>query len=171
MTVRVWAGRTREPGRTPPSAARPPAAGAHGWMRPAAFSPRLRECHALAGELGALRPIETTGFAVAADGPRTVADARGLACKVSPGGSVQCVGRQVVRTGERAGTPEVCSAERVGFVPGEPAAINNERQVPIPQITRSAQNLSIRYKTGTQEESSRGCLSAQEYGLESRSVA
>jgi hypothetical protein len=46
------------------------------WMRPAAFSPRLRECHALAGELGALRPIETTGFAVAADGPRTVADAR-----------------------------------------------------------------------------------------------
>jgi hypothetical protein len=84
-------------------------------MRPAAFSPRLRECHALAGELGALRPIETTGFAVAADGPRTVADARGLACKVSPGGSVQCVGRQVVRTGERAGTPEVCVAERVGF--------------------------------------------------------
>ena len=86
-------------------------------MRPAAFSPRLRECHALAGELGALRPIETTGFAVAADGPRTVADARGLACKVSPGGSVQCVGRQVVRTGERAGTPEVCLAERVGFEP------------------------------------------------------
>ena len=97
------------------------------WMRPAAFSPRLRECHALAGELGALRPIETTGFAVAADGPRTVADARGLACKVSPGGSVQCVGRQVVRTGERAGTPEVCLAERVGFVPGEPASINNLR--------------------------------------------
>ena len=80
------------------------------------MSPRLRECHALAGELGALRPIETTGFAVAADGPRTVADARGLACKVSPGGSVQCVGKQVVRTGERAGTPEVCLAEKVGFL-------------------------------------------------------
>jgi hypothetical protein len=40
-------------------------------------------------------------------------------------------------------------AERVGFVPGEPASINDLRPVSIPQITRNAQNLSIRYKTGT----------------------
>jgi hypothetical protein len=66
--------------------------------------------------LGALAQLRPPGFAVAGDGPRPVADARGLACKVSPGGSVQCVARQVVRTGERAGTSEVCLAERVGFV-------------------------------------------------------
>jgi hypothetical protein len=46
-------------------------------------------------------------------------------------------------------TMEVCLAERVGFVPDEPASINNLRPVSTPQITRDAQNLSIRYKTGT----------------------
>jgi len=40
-------------------------------------------------------------------------------------------------------------AERVGFVPGEPAQINDLSQFSIPQITRNAQSLSIRYTTGT----------------------
>ncbi len=40
-------------------------------------------------------------------------------------------------------------AERVGFVPCEAAHINNLGQFSIPQIARNAQNLSIRYKTGT----------------------
>jgi hypothetical protein len=40
-------------------------------------------------------------------------------------------------------------AERVGFVPVEPAHINNLGQFSIAQIARIAQNLSIRYKTGT----------------------
>jgi hypothetical protein len=42
-------------------------------------------------------------------------------------------------------------AERVGFVPGDPAHINNLGQFSFAQIARNAQNLSIRYKTGTAE--------------------
>jgi hypothetical protein len=40
-------------------------------------------------------------------------------------------------------------AERVGFVPGDPAPVNNLSSFSIAQIARNAQNLSIRYKTGT----------------------
>ena len=40
-------------------------------------------------------------------------------------------------------------AERVGFVPDEPALINNLSQFSTAQIARNAENLSIRYKTGT----------------------
>jgi hypothetical protein len=40
-------------------------------------------------------------------------------------------------------------AERVGFVPENPAHINNLGPISIAQIARTAQNLSIRYKTGT----------------------
>ena len=40
-------------------------------------------------------------------------------------------------------------AERVGFVPANPLAVNNLGQFSIAQIARNAQNLSIRYKTGT----------------------
>jgi len=39
-------------------------------------------------------------------------------------------------------TMEVCLAERVGFVPGDPALIDNFGPFRIPQITRNAQNLS-----------------------------
>jgi hypothetical protein len=39
----------------------------------------------------------------------------------------------------------------VGFVPGEPAHINNLGPFSIAQIARSAQTLSIRYKAGTSE--------------------
>ena len=44
---------------------------------------------------------------------------------------------------------QLAVAERVGFVPGDPAPINNLRPFSLAQITRNAQNLSIRYKTGT----------------------
>jgi hypothetical protein len=44
---------------------------------------------------------------------------------------------------------EVWLAERVGFVPDEPAHINNLGRFSVDQIARNAQNLSIRYKTGT----------------------
>ena len=50
----------------------------------------------------------------------------------------------------RVVTLEVWDSERVGFVPAVPASINNLRPVSIPQITRNAQNQSIRYTTGTQ---------------------
>ena len=40
-------------------------------------------------------------------------------------------------------------AERVGFVPVVPAPINDLGLIRSPQITKSTQNLSIRYKTGT----------------------
>ena len=40
-------------------------------------------------------------------------------------------------------------AERVGFVPVVPAPINNLGLIEGPQSTKSTQNLSIRYKTGT----------------------
>jgi hypothetical protein len=40
-------------------------------------------------------------------------------------------------------------AEGEGFVPGDPAPINDLRTFSIAQITRNAQNLSIRYKTST----------------------
>jgi hypothetical protein len=40
-------------------------------------------------------------------------------------------------------------AERVGFVPGEPAPINNFGPFSIARIARNAQNLNIRDKTGT----------------------
>ena len=40
-------------------------------------------------------------------------------------------------------------AERVGFVPSEPAPVNNLGQFSIAQIARNAQTLSIRYNTGT----------------------
>jgi hypothetical protein len=42
-------------------------------------------------------------------------------------------------------------AERVGFVPVIPSAVNNLGQFSIAQTARNAQNLSIRYKTGTGE--------------------
>jgi hypothetical protein len=45
-------------------------------------------------------------------------------------------------------------AERVGFVPGEPAPVNNLGPLSIPRITRNAQILSIRYKTGTHDDRS-----------------
>jgi hypothetical protein len=44
-------------------------------------------------------------------------------------------------------------AERVGFVPGDSASINNLGPFPIPRITTNAQILSVRYKTGTPESS------------------
>jgi hypothetical protein len=40
-------------------------------------------------------------------------------------------------------------AERVGFVPANPAPLNNLRLFSSSQNTRNAQNLNIRYKTGT----------------------
>jgi hypothetical protein len=42
----------------------------------------------------------------------------------------------------------------VGFVPVEPAHINNFGQFSIAQIARNAQNMSIRYKIGTVQLSS-----------------
>jgi hypothetical protein len=44
---------------------------------------------------------------------------------------------------------EVCLAERVGFVPVVPSSINDLAPMQSPQITKSTQNLSIRYKSGT----------------------
>jgi hypothetical protein len=43
-------------------------------------------------------------------------------------------------------TPKVWMAERVGFVPDEPAHINDLGPFPISQIARNTQSLSIRYK-------------------------
>jgi hypothetical protein len=40
-------------------------------------------------------------------------------------------------------------AERVGFVPVVPSSINDLAPMQSPQITKSTQNLSIRYKSGT----------------------
>jgi hypothetical protein len=40
-------------------------------------------------------------------------------------------------------------AERVGFVPAVPSLINDLGLIRSPQITKSTQSLSIRYKTGT----------------------
>ena len=40
-------------------------------------------------------------------------------------------------------------AERVGFVPVVPSPINDLGLIRSPQITKSTQSLSIRYKTGT----------------------
>ena len=54
----------------------------------------------------------------------------------------------------RVVTLGVWESERVGFVPGEPASINNLRPFQIAQITRNGQSLSIRYKTGTRDSPS-----------------
>jgi hypothetical protein len=45
-------------------------------------------------------------------------------------------------------------AERVGFVPAVPAPINDLGMLRGSQITKSTQNLSIRYKTGTAQTAS-----------------
>jgi hypothetical protein len=45
-------------------------------------------------------------------------------------------------------------AERVGFVPVVPSPINDLGPIRSPQITKSTQNLSIRYKTGTAQTAS-----------------
>ena len=44
-------------------------------------------------------------------------------------------------------------AERVGFVPVVPSRINDLGLIESPQSTKSTQNLSIRYKTGTAQPS------------------
>jgi len=50
---------------------------------------------------------------------------------------------------ESAVTPEVCLAERVGFVPAILPPLNDLGLIRSPQSTKSTQSLSIRYKTGT----------------------
>jgi hypothetical protein len=57
-------------------------------------------------------------------------------------------------------------AERVGFVPVVPAPINDLGLIESPQSTKSTQNLSIRYKTGT-AQSQRSFAVERSYAVES----
>ena len=60
-------------------------------------------------------------------------------------------------------------AERVGFVPAIPAPINNLGPFSIAQIARIAQNLGIRYKTGTAKTAPIGYASTADALLSARS--